>query len=220
MAGNDATPPPSWPPGVAYLVRPRLERAFPKELVPLLTTNAVPFNPRPSTHPSSVGIKIVSDPSHPAHGQRSLVALKRISRNTLVLPYLGVLHATLTAAVDDPATTPNPLALKYMGGPDPHADSDYDLSLLRLSASDIRNPFPGTHVSIGVDAAQAGNAARFVNDYRGVSGAGANAEFRLGRGEGGEMRMEVWSRRDINKGEELLVSYGKGWWGARTGNSS
>ena len=98
---------------------------------------------------------------------------------------------------------------------DEHKDSDYDLSLLRLSASDPRNPFPGLHVSIGVDAAQCGNAARFVNDYRGI-GSAPNAEFRQGKGEGGELRMELWSLKGgIPKGEEILVSYGKGWWGAR-----
>jgi hypothetical protein len=37
-----------------------------------------------------------------------------------------------------------------------------------------------------------GNAARFVNDYRGIGGA-PNAEFKLGRGEGGELRMEIWA---------------------------
>ncbi|KLT43037.1 hypothetical protein CC85DRAFT_227851, partial [Cutaneotrichosporon oleaginosum] len=144
-------------------------------------------------------IKTVTTTGHPALGQRSLVARKRLEPKSLLLPYLGI-----TACA--------------------HEGSDYDLSLMRLSASDVRNPFgahalqgeeeKALHVSIGVDAAQAGNAARFVNDFRGVAAA-PNAEFRLGRGEEGEARMEVWSTRRIEKGDEVLVSYGKGWWGAR-----
>lgn len=99
---------------------------------------------------------------------------------------------------------------------DDHTESDYDLSLLRISAADSRNPFPEYHLSIGVDAAVSGNAARFVNDYRGI-GSAPNAEFRLGTGEGGELRMEIWSLKcGIAKGDEILVSYGKSWWGART----
>lgn len=169
-----------------------------------------------------MGVKLVNDPKHPAHGQRCLVALKRLPRGEFLLPYLGVIHASFTRAADEPnddeSTPPSACGTPACTSPDPHADSDYDLSLLRLSASDVRNPFPGLHVSIGADAAVAGNAARFVNDYRGVNtAAGPNAEFRLGRGEGSELRMEVWTRREVQKGEELLVSYGKGWWGARTG---
>jgi hypothetical protein len=37
-----------------------------------------------------------------------------------------------------------------------------------------------------------------------------------GQGENGELRMEIWALKNgIGKGEEVLVSYGKGWWGAR-----
>jgi hypothetical protein len=61
-----------------------------------------------------------------------------------------------------------------------------------------------------------GNAGRFVNDFRGI-GTASNAEFKLGRGEGGELRMEIWALKGkgVGKGEEVLVSYGKSWWGAR-----
>jgi hypothetical protein len=173
------------------------------------------FAPRPSTHPSGVIIKPITSSVHPAFGQLGLFAKKKISGGELVIPYLGVLHASLTPTsnADSDGSIP-PLDPNQHS---PHSSSDYDLSLLRLSAADPRNPFHGSHISIGVDAAMMGNAARFVNDFRGVAGA-ANAEFRVGRGEGGEMRMEVWSLKvGIGKGEEVLVSYGKGWWGARKG---
>ncbi|CAK9786310.1 unnamed protein product [Cutaneotrichosporon oleaginosum] len=214
---NDAAPPQNWPADVAYLTRPRLSPSFPPELVPLLSAGSK-FAPRPSTHPSTLSIKTVTTTGHPALGQRSLVARKRLEPKSLLLPYLGIVHADFSDAAGQRVDRHGAQTACA------HEGSDYDLSLMRLSASDVRNPFgahalqgeeeKALHVSIGVDAAQAGNAARFVNDFRGVAAA-PNAEFRLGRGEEGEARMEVWSTRRIEKGDEVLVSYGKGWWGAR-----
>lgn len=67
-----------------------------------------------------------------------------------------------------------------------------------------------------MDAAKGGNEARFVNDYRGV-GERANVEFE-NRRVGGQMRIAVMvGPREIKKGEELLVSYGKGFWDGRKG---
>lgn len=74
-----------------------------------------------------------------------------------------------------------------------------------------------------VDAASEGNEGRFVNDFRGV-GDRANAEFRTVWCERwGEHCVGVWvlgggkKRKGvgIKKGEEILVSYGKGFWGER-----
>lgn len=205
---HDGPVPPQWPEEVVYLRKPRLERSFPTSLIPFIATPR--FAPHPSPHPAGVVIKRVAEASHPANGQRCLVARKNIKGGEMIIPYLGIIHVTFTPSEDlehSDATTPPPQPS--------HEDSDYDLSLLRVSASDPRNPYPGYHVSIGVDAAEMGNAARFVNDYRGI-GSAPNAEFRLGKGDGGEMRMEVWSLKSgVSKGQEVLVSYGKGWWGAR-----
>jgi len=61
-----------------------------------------------------------------------------------------------------------------------------------------------------------GNEARFVNDYRGISGK-ANAVFLDGRTSFGELKMSIWSSSgEIKKGEEILVSYGKSWWQSRS----
>lgn len=200
---HDAPSPASWPDGVVYLTKARLTPAFPSSLIPLLypSTQQTKFTPKPTAHPDKVQIKRISQPEHPANGQYGLFAKKKVPANELIIPYLGVIHHSLLP-VDGEAV------------PDEHTDSDYDLSLLRLSATEFQNPFPGCHLSIGVDAAQAGNAARFINDYRGC-GAAANAEFRLGSGEAGELRMEVWSLQTLNKRGEVLVSYGKGWWDSR-----
>ena len=84
-------------------------------------------------------------------------------------------------------------------------DSDYDLSLYRSQDG----------ANVGIDASAMGNEARFINDYRGVREK-ANAIFVDGRTASWELRMSVWSAgQAIKKGDEILVSYGKGWWRAR-----
>jgi hypothetical protein len=75
-----------------------------------------------------------------------------------------------------------------------------------------------------------GNETRFINDYRGVSAAGPNAEFRdvlvdFGNGmlerrigvfvlSGGKLKGGKRAK-GIAKGGEILVSYGKGFWNER-----
>jgi len=81
--------------------------------------------------------------------------------------------------------------------------SDYDIVLDRDSG-------------VAVDAATCGNEARFVNDYRGVADR-ANVEFRDRRADGRQARIAIYvGARDVRKGQELLVSYGKGFWDARS----
>ena len=99
------------------------------------------------------------------------------------------------------------LIVEYIG--EVHSDdrptSDYDISLYR---------FPGE--SVGVDAATMGNEARFVNDYRGIRPK-PNAEFADRWTVGGDFRIGIWSLTEgIRKGDEIVVSYGKSWWAARS----
>jgi len=204
---HEASPPPHWPDAITYLTKPRLSATFPPSLIPLLyhpATNTK-FTPRPITHPAHVVVKNISTPGHPANGQLGLFAKRKIQGGEMIIPYLGVIHHTLILVHSEVKE-------------EDEDESDYDLSLLRLSHADPRNPFPGHHISIGIDAAIMGNAGRFVNDFRGI-GMAPNAEFKLGRGEGGELRMEIWALKGkgIGKGDEVLVSYGKSWWGARKG---
>ncbi|KAI1263319.1 hypothetical protein F5Y18DRAFT_136478 [Xylariaceae sp. FL1019] len=94
-----------------------------------------------------------------------------------------------------------------------HESSDYDLWLDR-------------EAGIAVDAAQAGNEARFVNDYRGVDSR-PNAEFKeCYDARNGQKCMAVFvlpagknSTGGIAKGHEILVSYGKGFWSKRRDES-
>ncbi|WWC61852.1 uncharacterized protein I303_104437 [Kwoniella dejecticola CBS 10117] len=243
---HDSNPPPNWPEGIIYLTKCRLSPTFPTSLIPLISSNGR-FLPRSIIHPSSVLIKRIDKVDHPAKGQNGLFAKGKIKPGILIIPYFGIIHATFTLDQSGSQSQSQSQSLSNSGkegrdrnrvpyqDKDEHEDSDYDLSLLRISASEITNPFPGYHISIGIDAAHMGNAARFVNDYRGINDSGGpNAEFRLGKGENGELQMEIWSlplklnkknrgnqvtaaaaATGISKGDEILVSYGKGWWGAR-----
>ncbi|KAL0950814.1 hypothetical protein HGRIS_007578 [Hohenbuehelia grisea] len=88
-------------------------------------------------------------------------------------------------------------------------DSDYDISLHRYQDG----------LSIGVDASSMGNEARFINDFRGIRPK-PNASFAERRNGDGELTMSIRSSKDIiKKGEEILVSYGKSWWRARSNDS-
>jgi hypothetical protein len=141
---------------------------------------------------SNVRITVVSESSHPAFGQSALHATQHLPPDAFILPYFGYVHDQT----------------------DTNETSDYDLSLDR-------------ELAIGVDASTEGNEARFMNDYRGVSTA-TNAEFRdifvdvgndnvekcvgvfvLSAGKSGKRV------KGIGRGQEILVSYGKGFWTER-----
>ncbi|KAL8340838.1 hypothetical protein RB601_006773 [Gaeumannomyces tritici] len=274
--------PKNWPADIPYLYTPRHSPALTKSQLAAIrippAQAAAPNTTAPSTIPRSlrrgpcpaVEIRTITDPRHPAAGQRGLFAARRLEPGALVLPYLGEVHPGTVAEPPQPQ--------KDDGGQQrqqqqySYAESDYDLWLSR-------------DADVAVDAARCGNEARFVNDYRGVPGAvRANAEFREvwdprpqprprapapaadGGGEteapgerlpvvAGEWTMAVFvlpvgkkalarqqellqqlqqkrgkgsrggagpggGRKDgplggINEGEEILVSYGKGFWEKR-----
>jgi SET domain-containing protein len=125
---------------------------------------------------------------------------------TFIIPYLGRVHPGTAEATD-----PN---------------SDYDLWL-------------DHDADLAVDASKQGNEARFVNDYRGVREK-PNAEFGtawcerwgqlcvgfwvLDAGKAkakasGKAKVDKARQQGIKKGEEILVSYGKGFWGERMGST-
>lgn len=192
--------PQNWPSDLPYLRAPYYSQKFPNASKDVLIISKAQLpageQARAVTPPySNVKITPISDSNHPANGQYGLFANQNHAPGSFVLPYLGYVHDQ--AEIDE--------------------SSDYDLSLDREHG-------------IGVDASKMGNEARFINDYRGVSTA-PNAEFRdayidLGNGKV-EQRMGVYvlsagksgkRAKGIVKGEEILVSYGKGFWTERATN--
>lgn len=95
--------------------------------------------------------------------------------------------------------------LDYMGYVHPNFESDptsdYDISL-------------DSGLGVAIDAQRIGNEGRMVNDYRGI-GDRPNVMFD-DHIVNGERRIGIYvMSKDIAKSEELLVSYGKGFWKAR-----
>eukprot|EP01084_Bolivina_argentea_P232721 392171_1 len=66
--------------------------------------------------------------------------------------------------------------------------------------------------TLSCDAENIGNEARFINDYRNIDH-GPNAKFLNYKDKRKSLRLGVFScSKSIKKNQELLVSYGKGFW--------
>ncbi|RVX65952.1 hypothetical protein B0A52_09837 [Exophiala mesophila] len=188
--------PKNWPQEVQYLTSLSLMPSVDLATLRLPNPGTLPLiAPLPAAPSLWTNILPITDPTHPAFGQNGLFATRSLSPGSFILFYLGLVH---TSATTDPA-------------------SDYDLSLDREH-------------DISIDATRCGNEARFINDYRGVRSEGPNAEF---RDCAFEVSAGVWEKRigvfvldkgkspkgprakGIAKGQEIVVSYGKGFWNAR-----
>lgn len=189
--------PRGWPLDIAYLHSPIISKKLDAAKVNQLEHFKADLTPGLRVYHTkgpytNVKITPVSDLAHPAHGQHALFVTQHLQPDTFILPYLGYVHDQTDA----------------------DEESDYDLSLDR-------------ELAIGVDASKMGNEARFINDYRGIAAA-PNAEFRdifvdlgncrvqkrvgvfvLSAGKSGKRA------KGISRGQEILVSYGKGFWTER-----
>ncbi|KAF2670822.1 hypothetical protein BT63DRAFT_202430 [Microthyrium microscopicum] len=185
--------PKSWPTDLAvtYLTQLKYSSKITPGILTALNTPP-PANTiinTPISPSAIIRIRPITLSTHPAYNQHGLFALRALQPDSFILLYLGYVHTQ-----DDTDET-----------------SDYDLSMDR-------------ELGVSIDAAKMGNEARFINDYRGIT-ARPNAEFRdvwIRQGARVERRIGVYVKRDvgkkgISKGEEIVVSYGKGFWNERTG---
>ncbi|KAH0354240.1 hypothetical protein KCU81_g1201, partial [Aureobasidium melanogenum] len=187
-----------WPEDIEYLRRPKISPAVPAIALKILNTPTAAtasftrFSADALSFPNpDVRIVPLNDPDHPANGQYGLAAMKHFHPGNFILPYIGRLHTNKPEDTDP--------------------DSEYDISLDR-------------DLDLAQDAAKSGNEARFINDYRNIADA-PNAEFRDIWVQTAEKKWERWigiftvttgksgmRRNGIRPGEEILVSYGKGFW--------
>ncbi|EIW86441.1 hypothetical protein CONPUDRAFT_78788 [Coniophora puteana RWD-64-598 SS2] len=104
-------PPPHWQQHVQYLATPFYHTSVSTSIRSFLSgqsssnLNHTPRHPATSPH---ARIKVITLPSHQAHGQRGLFAIKKIPPRTHIIDYVGEVHC------------------------DDRPDSDYDLSLYRF----------------------------------------------------------------------------------------
>lgn len=233
-------PPANWPSTLPYLPTPLISSSLsPSQLALIHPTTtpsdtevytintAVTFSP---TSNSLIRITPITDPSHPACGQSGLFAAKDLPAGSHIIDYTGLLHSC-------PLPPPNE------GAESCCASSDYDLAFLdRDAAIAIDGSVMGNEARFVNDwrgVREQGPNAMFeeywvkVKDGKGKEGwvarmgvwvcpaagssqgkkgggkGGANGEGRKAGGKGGE--------GGIRKGEEICVSYGRGWWRARMG---
>ncbi|GAA5950158.1 hypothetical protein JCM3765_004219 [Sporobolomyces pararoseus] len=195
MPGNA---PPNFPSTVTYLSTPTPSRLLPPSLR-LIYCSPSPPNSLPN-QPPRLQIRKIQDPNHPAHGQNGLFnnTGKKIERGTWLRDYTGQVH--LESEADQ--------------------TSDYDLSLERIRREGAKLGEEEWE-TIGIDAAKMGGEARMVNDYRGTGLPRPNAVFdlrtwELPNGKGTAKRMAIFAGpHGIEKGSEICVSYGKGFWDNR-----
>ncbi|KAJ3355116.1 hypothetical protein HDU83_004013 [Entophlyctis luteolus] len=221
--------PVNWPPDVVYtddydLASVGLTRLPPIDTVTAARLKLEQFPPKPRAHPHA-RITRITDPRHPANGQFGLFATADLHCGQHVVDYIGeVIRA------DDDRVKTSDYVLDFGGGGEG----------IRISIGGSAD----AEVRLAIDGARVGNEGRMVNDFRGVPAppdythksfakkksanpeyAGfankskANVEFRcyINRSCCGEMRMGLFvcDARGIKRGQELLVSYGKGYWASR-----
>lgn len=204
---KDTVLPENWPKDVLYLIDNTCSSAVSEDQKVALsrtTPETVTYSKIQSeslkTPCPLVNIVTIKDETHPAYGQRGLFASQHLEPDAFILLYLGHVH---TNSLSD--TDPR---------------SDYDLSYDR-------------ELGLSIDGAKSGNEARFANDYRTIADR-PNSEFRdcfvqvksTKRADGlkWERRVGIFvlsagkagkRKKGIEKGEEILVSYGKGFWESR-----
>ncbi|RMZ86464.1 hypothetical protein DV736_g6313, partial [Chaetothyriales sp. CBS 134916] len=218
--------PENWPTSLPYLSNAIIAPPLPKDILSTraLAASCCAIEPNaatirePQTPYTNIHITPITDPNHPAYRQCGLFTRRGHGPDTFICLYLGLVHDTTADAAAARSD-------KDVSSPSPHVHSDYDLSLDR-------------DLGLAIDAAAMGNEARFINDYRGIADR-PNAEFRdviVVRGKGGTKERGVGvfvktAKKDgkkrqgqkgkkeddvgISKGEEILVSYGRGFWSAR-----
>jgi len=150
--------------------------------------------------PPKLQIRKIQDKEHPAFGQNGLFNQtgKKIERGVWLRDYNGLVHLEREA----------------------DQTSDYDLSLERIRVGE-GDDGRGEWETIGIDAAKMGSEARMVNDFRGTGLPRPNAvfelrEWELPNGKGIAKRMAIFAGpHGIEKGSEICVSYGKGFWDNR-----
>lgn len=196
----------------------------------------------PTTHvpgPSPlVTIKKITDPNHPAYGQGGLFAARDLKPASFILQYVGVIHTsspehedsdydlTLDRFVEgklaiDAAKMGNEARFcnDFRGVPassPPGLESKSTIPPRKgeQGKAKCRDKSKAVGNTQGMDSPKAAGKAKANAEFREIwdpkRGERGMGVFVLGEGKNGTGK---W--KGVKKGEEILVSYGKGFWGAR-----
>ncbi|KAI8589588.1 hypothetical protein BDZ88DRAFT_417357 [Geranomyces variabilis] len=196
-AGGFNAPPKNWPASVKFLAKNHWADSIPRNLLSFYVPQQWPL-------PSPVST-VTPPPTHTPFPIKEATKERRVSIKKITVPsHPAFGQCGLFASTCLPARSH---VLDYVGqvrlAADASETSDYILSFDRVTA-------------LSLDAEFAGGEGRFCNDYRGVCDK-ANVEFDPYRdSKTGQVKMGIWVlAKDIKKGDELCVSYGKGWWRER-----
>jgi len=236
-----ATLPKNWPSDVAFLRKPQISAPLSPTALQIQDPNIDDNNG--TKHPATTHIRIHTPPavpsplvaikpittptSHPARGQRGLFACTALAPGSFILFYQGAVH-------DSSSTDPH-------SDYDLSLDRDRDLAVDATRAGNearFINDYRGVRVHgpnaefrdcvvgvgsgvwerrIGVFVLSAGHAAAAGGSASGKGkGKKGGKSGKDGKGGGKAAAAAAAARaRGIAKGEEIVVSYGKGFWDAR-----
>ncbi|KAI7917187.1 hypothetical protein M9X92_007509 [Pyricularia oryzae] len=208
----------------------------PSQTQPSTVPPSFPRGPNPA-----VEIRPITDPHHPARGQAGLFATRRLEPGSLILPYLGEIHPGVpdaAAAADDQQEEYDYSKSDYDLWLSRDADVAVDAARCGNEARFV-NDYRGVPGASRANsefrevwdprwryraaAAAAGDGARGQPVMAAQAGEWGMALFVLPVGkktlarrqqqqQGGSGKRSVGG---IEKGEEILVSYGKGFWEKR-----
>ena len=202
--GAAADPPPpspapvwqDWVPGVTYLPDNRWDARIPPAVLQRLRPKPTATDAA-AARSSKVRAGRITDPAHPACGELGLFAARRLPSGEHLCDYRGVV--TLAE----------------------HEDTSSAYTVAFIEEGELR---------LTLDAARAGSEGRFANDYHGVPvraplgrqapKARANACFKTYVDARGNTRLGIFAEAALGKGDEVLLSYGRGFWRARTSHGA
>ena len=154
---------------------------------------------------TNVEIKRITSENHPTFGQMGLFAKCFIEKHIILGEYTGNVqlqnqHPNSAFTAQSMSTVHSSLLSKVDSNSQSHGEH-YKGILFEDAEQNI---------FVDIDAKEAGNEFRFVNDYRGVS-TEPNVKF-LSAPVAGEYRILVITIADISQGDELVADYGPDFW--------
>ncbi|KAJ3129756.1 hypothetical protein HK098_000125 [Nowakowskiella sp. JEL0407] len=241
--------PKSWPKEIEFLstnaIPERLLDSYPELFTPpflpsfIINVRKPPIPPRsqksilPIISPL-VEIRKITDPNHPAYLQHGLFATRDLNPGELILEYRGIIYG------DDWSTESDYILSFYKGFYNRPKSEKIDFKE-GVQENDLAEDAVKNLIDISIDAEKAGNEGRFINDYRGTRILKPNVEFELFLDGDDKVKMGVFvigrksttkkmkqsnfknnrteQKTGIKMGEELLVTYGKGFWLGRSDNA-